>query len=275
MRVQTRWRVMIFMVISVMLWSCVGVVAAQVGNVYDDAGLLTDSERQALDEKITSLSEETGWNIYAVTTEDARGKTAMAYADDFFDEHSPDQEDGVALLIDMDNREIVLSTCGIAIRYLTDARIDAILDDAYNDVSAGDYADCLNTMLDGVARYYDAGIPSGQYNYDTETGRVSVYRSIEPMELVIAIILAVGSGVSVYLFVAARYRLKFETYHYPSRENSDVSLKVREDRFINQTTTHRRIQTETSGGGGGHSSGRSSTHTSSSGRSHGGGSRRF
>ena len=67
--------------------------------------------------------EESGWNVYAVTTDDAQGKSATAYADDFFDEHSTEQEDGVALLIDMDNREITISTCGIAIRYLTDSRI--------------------------------------------------------------------------------------------------------------------------------------------------------
>lgn len=283
MRVQTKLRsvqrityFLLTVIVAIAMWNCVSVAAAQEGNVYDDAELLSESERSALDVRISEVSEKTGWNIFAITTNDAGGKSAMAYADDFFDEHSPDQEDGVALLIDMDNREIWLSTCGIAIRYLTDTRIDNILDDAYNDVSNGKYGACLNTMLDGVERYYDAGIPSGQYNYDTQTGAISVYRSIEPHELIIAIVLAIGSGVAVNLIVRAKYRMKFEAYNYAYRENSDVRIRVREDRFINQTTTHRRIQRESSGGGGGHhSSGRSSTHRSSSGRSHGGGGRRF
>ena len=282
MRVHTRWQhvlraicLLISMVLAVILWSGAGVFASQVGNVYDDAELLTDRERNALNNEITALTEETGWNIYAVTTDDAQGKSAMAYADDFFDEHSPEQEDGVVLLIDMDNREIWLSTCGIAIRYLTDARIDAILDDAYTDVSNGRYGDCLGTMLDGVAKYYDAGIPGGQYNYDEETGAISVYRTIEPFEFVVAILLAIASGVAVYLVVSAKYRMKIGTYQYAYRENSDVRLRVREDRFVNQTTTHRRIPQQTSSGGGSHSSGRSTTHRSSSGRSHGGGGRRF
>ena len=283
MRVQMKWRsarrityFLLSVIVAAVLWNGAGIAAAQVGNVYDDAELLTESERTALNERIAALSEKTGWNIYAITTDDAGGKSAMAYADDFFDEHSPEQEDGVALLIDMDNREIWLSTCGVAIRYLTDDRLDVILDDAYGDVSNGNYGKCLNTMLDGVERYYDAGIPRGQYNYDTETGAISVYRSITLPEALLAVVLAIASGVAVNLIVRAKYRMKLDTYQYAYRENSDVKLRVREDRFVNQTTTHRRIQRESSGGGGGHhSSGRSSTHHSSSGRSHGGGGRKF
>lgn len=113
------------------------------GYVYDAAGLLTADEISDLNDEIASFMEESGWNVYAVTTDDAQGKSATAYADDFFDEHSTEQEDGVALLIDMDNREITISTCGIAIRYLTDSRIDNILDAAYAKISNGDYNGCI------------------------------------------------------------------------------------------------------------------------------------
>lgn len=251
------------------------VYGAQKGNVYDDAALLTDAEIDALNEKIAALREESGWNIYAVTTSDAGGRTATEYADDFFDAYSVEQEDGVALLIDMDNREIVISTCGAAIRYLTDDRIDAILDEAYTDVADGNYGACMDTMLGGVERYYQKGIPEGQYNYDTETGKISVHRTLTLTEALVAVAIAVVCGVAVYLSVLGRYRLKFGTYKYEFRENGRVNLRVKEDRFVNQTVTHRRIPKQTGGEGGSHSSGRSSTHVSSSGRSHGGGSRKF
>lgn len=254
----------------------VDVTATQAGNVYDDASLLTDSEIQSLNEDIAALEEESGWNVYAVTTNDAEGKSAVAYADDFFDSHSPEQEDGVALLIDMDNREITISTCGEAIRYLTDSRIDHILDDAYTDISDGRYGDCFGTMLDGVTDYYHAGIPNGQYNYDTETGAVSVHREITIMEFLIALAVAVGVGLAIYGGVVGKYRLKFNFDKYDFRKNGRVKLNIKDDSFINQTVTHRHISRETSSGGSsGHSSVRSSTHSSSSGRSHGGGSRKF
>lgn len=269
------YRVILFLFIVNCFFAGVGVHAMQNGNVYDDAELLTESEIDTLNEEIAILQESSGWNVYAVTTADAEGKSANAYADDFFDTHSPEQEDGVAVLIDMDNREIAISTSGEAIRYLTDERINYILDEAYSDISDARYMDCLETMLSGVTEYYDAGIEGGQYNYDVETGEISVYHSLTFFEIVIALALAVGAGALVYGIVVGKYRLKLDTYKYEFRENSQVNLRVKEDRFINQTVTHRRIPKQTSNGGGGGGGAKSSVHTSSSGRSHGGGSRKF
>ncbi len=272
-------RTLLLTFLLMFVFASVSVCAAQEDaggqTVYDDAGLLTQGERDDLTEQIASFTDVSGWNVFAVTTSDTGGKSTMAFADDFFDEHSPDQEDGVAVVIDMDNRQIYISTCGIAIRYLTDERIDRILDDAYGDISDGEYKACLATMLDGVKRYYEDGIPNGQYNYDTETGKVSRYRSITLIEFLVALALGIVCSVIVWLSVVGKYRLKSPTFHYDFRGNGRLDLRVREDRFVNQTLTHRRIPKETSGGGGHSSAGRSSTHTSSSGRSHGGGGRSF
>ncbi len=70
------------------------------GWLCDAAGLLTADEISDRTMRLPPLWKN--WlNVYAVTTDDDRGKSATAYADDF-DEHSTEQEDGVALLIDMD-----------------------------------------------------------------------------------------------------------------------------------------------------------------------------
>ena len=245
--------------------------------MYDEAGLLTADEIADLNDEIASFMEESGWNVYAVTTDDAQGKSATAYADDFFDEHSPEQEDGVALLIDMDNREITISTCGIAIRYLTDSRIDDILDAAYAKISNGDYNGCMHSMLTGVENYYEKGISEGQYNYDSETGKISRYHVLTLGEIFGVLAVAIGAGCIIYFTISNSYKVRGKGYYYAYQQNSKVNLRVKEDRLVNQTTTHHRISTS-SGSSGGHSSshsGRSTTHTSSSGRSHGGGSRKF
>ena len=265
-------RKLFFLTIAVTLIGSNSVFAKTEGNVYDDASLLTDSEITELNETITELQEMSGWNVYAVTTEDANGKSAMDYADDFFDEHSTEQEDGVAMLIDMDNREIYISTGGEAIRYLTDERIDAALDDAYDYVSDGAYGDCLQVMLEDTSDYYQSGIPRGQYNYDTETGEVSRHRSLTLVEAGFAFLAAIIAGVVVLFVIVGKYRLKFGTYKYAFHDYGKVDLRVNEDRYVNQTLTHRRIPKQTGSGG---SSGGSSTHTGSGGHSHGGGGRSF
>lgn len=270
-----RLKRMLFLVVCVLFLGSGSVYAKEEGNVYDGAGLLTDGDIAMLNMVIGVLEEESGWNVYAVTTADAGGKTAGAYADDFFDTHSTEQEDGVTALIDMDNREIYISTCGEAIRYLTDERIESVLDEAYEQISEEDYAACLHVMILGIEKYYQEGIPSNQYNYDEDTGAISRYHSLTWLEIMVAIVVSVTVGILVYAAVVGKYRLKFGGYQYPFHDYGQVNLRVSDDRFLNQTVTHRRIPKQTSSGGNQSSSGRSTTHQSSSGRSHGGGGRHF
>ena len=68
------------------------------GGVADMAELLTEEEKQELVTQTAQIEEETGWNIYVVSTEDAQGKTAQEYADDYFDEYAPGADGVVALI---------------------------------------------------------------------------------------------------------------------------------------------------------------------------------
>lgn len=243
--------------------------------VFDYAGLLSLEELYELETQIADMKEKTDWDIFAVTTDYAEGKSAMAYADDFYDERTAEDSDGILVLIDMDNREIYVSTCGEAIRYLTDARIERILDDGFYYVSNGEYASCLAAMLSTAEYYFDAGIPQNQYNYDVETGAVSEYRVLTWMEVVPVFFLAVIVGLAIFFGVKKSYSMKGGRYEYPYMKYGKLDLTTHQDQFLRTHTTHHRIQTSSSSSGGHSSGGRSSTHRSSSGRSHGGGGRRF
>lgn len=270
---QNRIKYLAGMFAMVLLLGGSTVLAGQQGNVYDDANLLSETELTSLSDTVDALAAETGWSVYAVTTEEAGGKTSQAYADDFFDAYAPGA-DGVVLLIDMDNREITISTGGIAIRYLTDERIEAVLDEGYAYISEGEYYECLQAMADTVSYYYGKGIPENQYNYDTETGEISRYHSLTLFEFLVALVAGVATAAIVYGVIVGKYRLKFGTYQYDFRQFGKLELEREEDQFVNQNVIHHHIQRDTSSSGG-HSSGRSSTHTSSGGHSHGGGSRKF
>lgn len=273
-----KWEKLVVAVfLCAMLVTPIAVGATEAENyVFDYAGLMSEDEITALEMQIADMKEKTGWDIFAVTTDYAEGKTAMAYADDFYDERTAEDSDGILVLIDMDNREIYISTCGKAIRYLTDARIERVLDDGFYYVSNGKYAACLSAMLSTSEYYYDAGIQESQYNYDVETGAISEYRTLTWMEVVPVFLLAVGIGVAIYFAVVKSYSMKGGRYDYPYMKYGKLDLTAHEDRFIRAHTTHHRIQTSDGGGGRhGGGGGRSSTHHSSGGRSHGGGGRKF
>ena len=258
MRDKLRKRIALSAVTALTLFAAVPVYADTYDAVYDDAALLSDEEQQSLSEEITNLQETTGWEIFVLTTEDAQGKTAREYADDFYDTTATG-DDGVVFLIDMDNREVTISTAGEAIYYLNDDRIDDILDNCYDYVVDGEYASCFSSMLSDAEYYYEVGVPSDAYTYDEETGEIHYYHVLTLGEILFAVVLAAAVFAAVFFGITGK-----------------VNLTGQEDRFVNQMVTHRRIQTDSGSSGGGSShSGRSTVHTSSSGRSHGGGSRKF
>ena len=245
--------------------------------VYDDAALLTPEEIETLEGELDAAGEKTGWNLLMLTTDDTKGKTTREYADDFFDAIA-ENGDGVALLIDMQNREIYISTGGIAIRYLTDERIESVLDGGYEQITDGNYEQCLSVMLQDVVNWYEKGIPSDQYEYDEETGKVTKHYSLTAEEIMVAVATGLIVGCIIFFVVVGSYKLKIGKYTYDFHKFGSVNVKKRSDVLVNTVVTHRHIS-ENNGGSGhsgsGSSSGRSTVHTSSSGVSHGGGGRKF
>lgn len=251
-----------------------------VNQVFDPAGLLSDSEIENLKTRTADLKDKYKMNFVIVTTDYAEGKEARDYADDFYMDngfYDNGEKGGVLFLIDMDNREVRLSTAGDMIYYLTDERIEWIIDAGYDDLVDGLYYNCLYSMIVNTESYMEQGIPSGQYTYDEETGKIKVYRSITATEAVIALIGALAAAGIVCGIIVAKYRFRLGTYKYPVRDKSRIHLTVQNDRFVNQVVTTRRIPKDPppSSGHGGGGSGRSTTHTSSGGGNFGGGGRKF
>lgn len=254
--------------------------------VFDLAELLDGTYERQVWDVIKEYQDTYRLDIVVVTSDDAQGKTAVEYADDFYEEGGfglGSQKSGILFLIDMDNRELVFSTEGKAVRVFTDERIEDMLDGVYEGASRGDYRASVESFLGDVAEYCRAGIPGNQYNYDTETGKVSVYKSIRWYEALLAVGVSAFVAGAACLTVKRQYAMEederqIRNLNMAYRSEARFSYEDERDSLVNQFVTTRVIprNTQSHGGGGGHSApGRSSTHTSSSGRSHGGGSRKF
>lgn len=251
--------------------------------VFDEAGLFSQDEAECMEEEIKDLKSDTDMDYVVLTIEDAQGKSSQEYADEYYEAAgfgTHDNYSGMLYLIDMDNREICISTEGDMLRYLTDERIDVILEHAFNEAVDGNYADSALSVLQDAGSYISSGIPENQYNYSSESGDVDPYfqRGFPIMALVFGLAAGLIAALGTFFGIKGKYQLTFDTYHYPLSEKSRLKLTVSEDRLVNQFVTHRRIPKNpppSSSGGGGTRSGRTTTHRSSSGRTHGGGSRKF
>lgn len=256
--------------------------------VYDLADLFDYNEEMELASRISELQEKTDMGFAIVTTEENPG-AVRDYADDFYEDYEigfGNDRDGALFLIDMENGELWISTEGIAIRYLTDERINEILDHSIEYAYDGNYYDSARVFLEDVEEYYEAGIRSDQYNYDTETGKTDRYKSIQWYEFLIALIVAAVAGGGAVFAVLHEYGMKDDgsrmsaNFRLSYRKDSAFTLgNVLADVLLNSYVTRTVIRTQSNHGSGGSSGrsggGRSSTHRSGSGRVHGGGGRKF
>ncbi len=260
--------------------------------VFDMAGLFTDVEREELEDAASALSERMGMEA-AVATVNDNPDTAQVYADRFYQDQNlgtGTDHSGVMLLLDMDNREIYITTEGRMLRYLTDSRIEAVLDDVYVRMTEGEYGQAAMAFLEDVGICYDNGIAGDQYLYDTETGRVRPYRHISWYEALIAfVIAAVCAGGAVFAVIreyrmdndnermAANFKLSYrkDSAFRPGISIPEVLLGTYVTQQVIASTRNRNTGSGGRRSGGSLSGGgRTSTHTYR-GRTHGGGGRKF
>ena len=256
-------------------------------DVYDMADLFTDEEEKQLSEQAQALSDTMKMEAVIVTTEE-NSDSAQVFADGFYMEGgfgTGSDHSGILFLIDMDNRELYISTNGQMIRYMTDSRIDDVLDDVYNYAADADYYGAAAAFLTDTEKCYSNGISRDQYNYDTETGKISRYHHLEWYEILIALGVAALCGGAAVASVLRSYSLHGEDKRMASnfklsyRRDSRFTMgNVLADALLTSYITQQVIQTQknrpSSGGGSFSGGGRSSTH-SYGGSSRGGGGRKF
>lgn len=272
--------------------------------VIDEAGLFTADEMAALEQKADDLVSTYDMDVVILTVYSLDGKTAEAYADDYFDYNGygiGDDYSGVLFLLSMEYRDWYMSTCGDAIYALTDYGIERVFSEMSGDLSNGNYYEAFDTYLDTLPTYFDAfksGSPidgyAGSYDgpgsyqpgtaeehvYYEEDGGLTVGKVL--VRLLKMFLYNLPFGVIVALVVVLIMRSKMNTAKAQRNaasylKDGTYNLHVQRDMFLYSNVSRRRKQQNNGGGGGGshRSGGGSSSHRSSSGRSHGGGGGKF
>lgn len=266
----------IFAGISLLLGMGLLSASAQQRRVYDGADLFLKQEESQLESAIARLQRETSLDLVIVTVLDTQGKSAQAYADDFYDEGGFGQgEDysGALLLVDMGASEVAVSTCGYGIRLLSDARIDKILDEVVDQLSQGDFARAANGFLERVESYAAQDVsPAGPQGEASQMpARTRSWGRALGTALPISLLIGGIAVPAIYFGAGGSGKKEARPKSY--RDYSFLELSHKEDRLIDKHVVTRRIPRQPPAGSGGF--GGSSTHTSSSGRIHGGGARSF
>ncbi len=266
------------------------------GLVVDEADLLTDYEEATLTSELEGLSEELSVEIAVVTVNTTGRKSAMEYADDFYDANGygyGNNDDGVLLLVNMGEREWWITTHGSCENWLSDGVLYTIENSFIDYLSGGDYYYAFSTYASVSGDYiraaqngsyletddvydYDYGY---DYDYDYDYGYDYEEKST-PMDFILPSIVAgfIISFIMVSIMKGGMNTVRMQSGASEYIVNGSLNVTSQSDNYLYRNVVRTPRQTNHSSGtrsGGSISRSSGGSHRSSSGRSHGGRGGRF
>ena len=274
------------LLMSVMLISPM-TVFAQLNRMVDEADLLSDDEEARVRQELNIISNEMMFDIVVVTVDSTEGEYIEDFADDYYDYNGygfGEDYDGAILVINMEEREWYISTCGYGIVAMPSEDIDYIAEEFLSFLSAGEYEEAFLAFAESCQVYVNEAREMG-LKYDKEYYEdyyeEDVVAPIEEKDSVIEIVgkliacLGAGFVLAFIPMMIMKEKMKSVTMQTEAHDYlvpNSCMLTVRRDQFlyhtINRVPRPKDNPNRSSGGGGG-------VHISSSGRSHGGGGGRF
>ncbi len=222
------------------------------GLLVDNANLLSPAEFTDVTALLQQVSDETGCDVVVLTEPTLELKSEVAYADDFYDQNGYGRgesgEDGVLLLVSMEERIWYVSTCGKCIQMVD---YNTVGDRIVGDLGSGDYAAAFKAYANEVKR--EIVHQTSFFNW-TRLG----------VALVIGVIIA--------LIAVSSMKAKLKTVRFQPAANNylkpgSLNVTLAQEHFLYNTVTRTARPKDNDSGGG--------SHMSSGGVSHGGGGGHF
>lgn len=265
-----KFKLLIFLFICLIALLPIRVQAAETTNVKDYLNYLSETEVKELQDRINEISSKYSLDTVVVITDNTAGKSSMQYADDFYDYNNyglDEEESGVLMLINMNAREVWISTKGKAITIFTDNTIEAMVNDIRKYLSDKNYYGASSKFLEKVDYYCDKKLMTESSSYASRLKGSVTSLSTYIFSLIVSIV--------VTLIVTQKSKWKVTVNNRTYEGYRSFNLTNQRDILVSENTTRTRIERESNES---HSvrnysgnSDRSTTHRSSSGSTHGGG----
>ena len=247
--------------------------------VVDNAGVLTETELSSLNAKAEIVSEKYQCDVVVVFVPTLNGMDIADFTDDLYVQNRygyGSTEDGVILLVSLQERQTYISTEGKGIDIITDYGIDNIFDEIIPYMKEGRWNTVTSRFISCCDDYFNQYESTG-HAYDIDNERKSYFN---PTALI------AGGGLGALLSGLPLRKKKKEMESVKPKRGAEEymlsrSFRItgRNDYFINKSVARTPIMRDprpSSHSGGGMSHGGGSTiHMSSSGHTHGGGGHSF
>ena len=253
-----------------------GETAAPFPYVLDNAGLLSDSQREALEQKAAALSEQHQCSLYIVTVQDHTQYDYDVYEAakgifQYYDLGWGEEKNGVILLLSMGERDYAFTGHGDLGETVCNYESSWLIEDKFldnfrnNDWYGGfeDFLDACDTQLTTLENGGDVSEgadvitgPDGQDYHSYNNPYQSTERSLTPRLLVVIFVPLVVALIVCLIFKGQMKTAKLATRADAYLVPHSMNLRIRDDVFTHRTESRTLIESDSGsrGGGGGGSS---------------------
>ncbi len=221
---------------------CVSIAIPSIGTTYDKysdptllvdlAELLTDKEEKSVLMKLKDISERQAVNVAVAALPykmDADGNSIEMdieeYANQFFDTYGygyGNTDDGILLLIDMDEREWAIVAVGYGNVAVTDAAYDMLENEIIPYLSGGEYVEAFTRyaeICDELISYADDGTPYGSLGSPTSASWLLICLLIGFVIAIIAVGVMISKMKTVQNKYAANEYIKDGSFNLTNRQD--------------------------------------------------------
>ncbi len=250
-----------YFLLIVLLFVSGDTVYGKTVSVYDEAHVLSDEQKKALEEKYDVVRDKYNVDVSVAITENLYSDTAMESADDFYDYNGygmGSDDDGILLYICLGTREYHITTHARAIDIFNENGIQYLQEQIVPYLKESDYYGAADSFISASEKllYMDA-------NGET-------YNKKGQKNVIIPVLIAIGISFAIAFLLTAIKLLQMKTankktYANDYMKSGSMNISYSNDIFLYSHINRREKPKSNS----------SSTHKSSSGRIHGGGGGRF
>lgn len=128
---------------------------ASLPSIIDEAGLLTDNEKTFLENQANTLQTVHGFDIVILTVDSTNGRAPRQYAEQYYDRQGY-ANDGILLLLSMEERDWYICTTGKCQNIFTSYGIDKLGEHFVHYLSDGNYFRGFGAFMDQIPVYCEA-----------------------------------------------------------------------------------------------------------------------
>ncbi len=224
-------------------------VSADAADILDEAGLLTVDEESDLEDVAREIQETYDLDVIILTVNTLDGQSPRRYAEDFYDTYGYG-EDGILLLISMEDRDWYILVNGDACDVFDDGALDDLENALLEDLSDGDYygafsaylytmEGCLSHVSDEDSEYAESG--SDRHQEHTSRNEVNIFFSLAAGGISAAITLLImrsGMNTTKKQSGAAEY-MRQGSYHLSEHRDMFLYSRVHKTRKAESSSSSR------------------------------------